>query len=110
MQTAPEDEALDILFRLRASADPQTILESSRDSMSRQNQPSVVQPARAVSPPAPFSMLEFEMSMRHIMPYPLNPPTDTAAVNLRQLMSLGTAEESVPLFDSAYQHFHNPIP
>ncbi|KAH7010773.1 uncharacterized protein B0I36DRAFT_340959 [Microdochium trichocladiopsis] len=48
MCTAPEGEALDILFRLRASGDAQSVLESSRGSMSRQYQPSAIQAARAV--------------------------------------------------------------
>ncbi|KXJ84780.1 hypothetical protein Micbo1qcDRAFT_169973 [Microdochium bolleyi] len=63
MRTAPEGEALDILFRLRASGDAQSVLESSRGSMSRQYQPSAIQAARTVSLQA-FSMLEFKMSTR----------------------------------------------
>ncbi|KXJ84837.1 hypothetical protein Micbo1qcDRAFT_70142 [Microdochium bolleyi] len=69
MRTAPEGEALDILFRLRASGDAQSVLESFRSSMGRQYQPSAIQAVRAVSPQT-LSVLEFKMSTRQTVPYP----------------------------------------
>ncbi|KAH7029677.1 uncharacterized protein B0I36DRAFT_326220 [Microdochium trichocladiopsis] len=54
MRTAPEGEALDILFRLRALGNAQSVLKSLRGSISCQYQPSTIQATRAVSPTDPF--------------------------------------------------------
>jgi len=103
MRTAPEGEALDILFRLRASGDPQSVLESSRGSTSGQYQPSAYKTARAVSPQT-FSMLEFDASTRQPMPYRLETQVSTAAIALGSIPSLGSSETSSSLSFGTPQH------
>lgn len=99
MRTAPEKEALDILFRLRATADPQAVLESSRGNMSRRYQPSAIETAQSVST-ATVPGLEFELAMRHSLPYPPVPPVDTGSVDLKLLPGDASRNISPSRFDS----------
>jgi len=99
MRTAPEEEALDILFRLRATADPQAVLESSRGSMSRRYQPSAIETVQSIST-STFSELEFELAMRHPLPYPQVPAVDTGSVDLKSLAGGASENMSPSTFDS----------
>ncbi|KAH7028886.1 uncharacterized protein B0I36DRAFT_363500 [Microdochium trichocladiopsis] len=108
MRTAPEDEALDILFRLRATADPQAVLESSRGNMSRRYQPSAIEAAQSSSAPTTFSALEFELSMRHTLPYPPMSPVDTASVDLKPITPMNGTDHVSPAPFDPRQHLHGP--
>jgi len=69
LRTLPENEAIELLRRLRSTNDLESVLSSAAGNASNQYRPSDIETARAHSPPTD-SRIEFELSVKYRIVYP----------------------------------------
>ncbi|KAK8064204.1 hypothetical protein PG996_008856 [Apiospora saccharicola] len=85
LQSAPNQEANNILRQLRTSSDASQVVASVQGSLAAKARPSDLRHARALMPPT-GSSIEFELTFLHGMVYPALVPIDPKNIDIDTLL------------------------